>query len=73
MLNISFAPVRIYTYFDFPSVTRHTRRKLLKSKKIFAMLSMRMYTADSAIIFLFVAIADKRGFMKLKTKAEQNA
>ena len=40
--NASLAPVRIYTYFDFPSVTRQTRRKLLRSEKMFAMLSIRM-------------------------------
>ena len=40
MHRTSFAPVKIYTYLDLPSVIRHTSRKLAISVKMFAMLSI---------------------------------
>ena len=66
----NLTPVNAYKYLLLLIVTKATNKNCVKMANTFAILSMRMYVADAAIIELSVAIAFNNGSAKSTIQAE---
>ena len=67
----NLTPVNAYKYLLLLTVTKATNKNCVKIANMLAILSMRMYVTEAAMIELSVAIAFNSGLAKITIQVER--